>query len=166
MGCTILRDSKLVLILDPREIIGSYKQSSNIQIQGQGKKGNVVHHNILVIDDSAIQRDNLKNILKRAGYNVDTAENGFEALKASRNKNYSAFCVDIVMPLMDGYEFIERLRKIDIYKHTPVFLITLRDTSFDENRSANLNIAKSFVKPVDEDLFIGYLKECLEKENS
>lgn len=166
MGCTILKDSKLVLILDPREIVKTY-ENTNIHInlsseKNHDNKKSLIKKNILVIDDSSIQRDHLKNMLNKYGYNVDTAENGFEALKVSKTKMYSAFCVDIVMPLMDGYEFVERLRKIELYKNTPVFLITGKgESNLDKQRASNLNITKRFHKPVEENLFIETLKKYL-----
>ncbi len=166
MGCTILKDSKLVLILDPREIVTTY-QNANININlssddSSKNKKSLIKQNILVIDDSSIQRDNLKNMLTKYGYVVDTAENGFEALKISKTKIYSAFCVDIVMPLMDGYEFVERLRKIELYKQSPVFLITGKGESLlDKHLGSNLDITKRFHKPINENEFIDTLKDSL-----
>ncbi len=149
MGCTILRDSRLVLILDPRQIVEAVKQNGAMKLARLSEVETTTHkrHTILIVDDSAIQRENLKTILKNADYIVDTAENGFDALKGCRNKVYSAFCVDILMPLMDGYEFVERLRKISIYQNVPIFLITAKDV--DEARISNLNISQVFKKPVE-----------------
>ncbi|MEI6873292.1 MAG: response regulator, partial [Verrucomicrobiota bacterium] len=95
-------------------------------------------------------------------YHVETAENGFDALKACRKKNYSAFCVDILMPLMDGYEFVERLRRIGIYQKVPVFLIT--GNVVDHARIANLNITQVIQKPVNGDELIAQLDHQLLKK--
>ena len=149
MGCTILRDSRLVLILDPRQIVETVSQVEGLQLATRvaGPVSDVAQPSILVVDDSAIQRENLKSILKQSNYRVETAENGFDALKASRQKTFAAFCVDIMMPLMDGYEFVERLRKMDAYRKAPVFLITAKDS--DERRTSSLDIARVLRKPVD-----------------
>ena len=161
MGCTILRDSRLVLILDPRQIVEAVKQAGNVQLESATASPVVgqLFHTVLIVDDSAIQRENLRTILKNTEYHVETAENGFDALKASRNKTYSAFCVDILMPLMDGYEFVERLRKIAIYEKVPVFLITSKDV--DQARIANLGITQVFKKPVDGEQLIDILNSQL-----
>jgi two-component system chemotaxis sensor kinase CheA len=161
MGCTILRDSRLVLILDPRQIVESVKQSGGMKLEAAAPvvRGGQTRHTVLIVDDSAIQRDNLKTILKNTEYHVETAENGFDALKACRNKTYSAFCVDILMPLMDGYEFVERLRKIAIYQSVPVFMITGKDV--DLPRIASLNVTQVFRKPVDGDELISNLNSRL-----
>ncbi|MCP5502136.1 MAG: hybrid sensor histidine kinase/response regulator [Leptospiraceae bacterium] len=164
MGCTILRDSRLVLILDPRQIAEAVKQSDMINKNpiGLPKIERKNRHTILIVDDSFIQRENLKAIFKNTDYDVETAENGFDALKTCRNKTYSAFCVDIMMPLMDGYEFVERLRKIDIYRNTLIFLITSKD--IDQLRISNLNITSVFQKPVNGEELISILNDRLQKK--
>ncbi len=167
MGCTILRDSKLVLILDPSELMSFYLKSplKSLDVNKMSHSHSIRRqYSILAIDDSNIQRDHLKQMFKSAGYTIDTAENGFEALKACRNKMYSAFCVDVVMPLMDGYEFIERLRKIEMYKNTPVFLVTVRDSELDKQRAAALNVTKKFTKPVEERELISVVDSYLLKK--
>jgi two-component system chemotaxis sensor kinase CheA len=158
MGCTILRDSRLVLILDPRQIADGVNQAGSInkEILDTSLNDNA-SRTILIVDDSALQRENLKAILKNADFHVDTAENGFDALKACKTKTYSAFCVDIIMPLMDGYEFVERLRKIQAYQDVPIFLISSKDV--DQSRISNLNIASVFQKPINGDQLISQLNE-------
>ncbi len=160
MGCTILRDSRLVLILDPRQIAEGVKFAENIQKDviksTQSERSN---RSILIVDDSALQRENLKAIFKNEDFHVETAENGFDALKASRIRTYSAFCVDIMMPLMDGYEFVERLRKIPIYQDVPIFLISSKD--IDRVRISNLKITSVFQKPISGDKLISILNERL-----
>lgn len=161
MGCTILRDSRLVLILDPRQIAEGVKYAGSLKNDSLAQSSNeIVNRSILIVDDSALQRENLKAILKHADFYVDTAENGFDALKSCKNKTYSAFCVDIMMPLMDGYEFVERLRKIKNYTDVPIFLISSKD--IDQQRISNLNITSVFQKPIDGQNLIKILNEKLE----
>jgi CheY-like chemotaxis protein len=161
MGCAILRDSKLVLILDPRQIVEAVTQTDGLQLNARqaSHRADVAQPSVLVVDDSHIQRENLKAILKHTNYRVETAENGFDALKACRQKTFAAFCVDIMMPLMDGYEFVERLRKIPAYKDAPVFLITAKDS--DSHRTAALNVSRVLRKPVDGTELIGLLDASL-----
>lgn len=163
MGCTILRDSRLVLILDPRQIADGVNQVEkfNKEILTTSKNDNG-SQTILIVDDSAIQRDNLKSILKNADFLVETADNGFDALKACKKKIYSAFCIDIIMPLMDGYEFVERLRKIQAYNDVPIILISSKDV--DQSRISNLNIASVLQKPINGDDLIFLLNEKLQAQ--
>ena len=107
MGCTILSDRRLVLILNPRELIEvATIEKDKLELKLPAfkmlKKENPI--SILVVDDSPMQRKSIKSILTRAGYLVDEAENGFESMKLVRIKKYSLFCIDLVMPLMDGFD--------------------------------------------------------------
>ena len=61
------------------------------------------------------------------------------------------------MPLMDGYEFVERLRKIQAYHDVPIFLISSKEV--DQSRISNLNIASVFQKPIHGDQLISLLNE-------
>jgi CheY-like chemotaxis protein len=119
-------------------------------------------HALLVVDDSAIQRNYLTSLLSQAGYVVDTAENGFEGLKRLRTRSYSACCVDIFMPLMDGFEFVTRLRGLPDQQETPVFFITGHTGAAERERSAQLGVLQHFEKPVDPALLIQTLdRACL-----
>ena len=65
---------------------------------------------LLVIDDSLTTRMLEQGILETAGYEVDTAASGEEALQKARQRRYGVFIVDVEMPGMDGFEFIEAAR--------------------------------------------------------
>lgn len=148
MGCTILRDSRLVQILDPRQLTEAVRQAASPSLSEVQVSGNPESRpRALIVDDSPIQRENLRNILRDSGYEPDTAENGFDALKACRSRRYGALFVDIIMPLMDGYEFVKRLRKLAAYTSTPVFLISSK--AVEETRIAGLQVSRVFRKPVD-----------------
>jgi two-component system chemotaxis sensor kinase CheA len=164
MGCTILSDSRLVLILNPREIVAA----SSAARRGGGDalaEETAAHrarrgHTVLVVDDSPIQQTDLRTILSRAGYAVDIAPNGFEALKRVRQKRYSAFLVDVFMPLMDGLEFVERLRRVP--DSAPVFFVTGHRDALDVARGEGLGVQGWFDKPVAPDLLVAALdSRCL-----
>ena len=165
MGCTILSNSRLVLILNASEIVNAKTvkpllrpSSETDQVRNTRKL-----HRVLVVDDSAIQRKNLSAVLSYAGYGIATADNGFEALKLVRQKkHYAAFCVDVVMPLMDGFEFVERLRHLPGHQSTPVIFITGRTSQQERDRAASLGVIAFLAKPVDDDMLIQTLdKYCL-----
>lgn len=166
MGCTILSDRRIVLVLNPKEIlddglmVSSSPQNQLIQSLKHAKK------NILIVDDSSIHRQQLKTVLLREGYNVDEAENGFEALKMVRLKSYSVLCVDIVMPLMDGFELTRRLRNLPLYRTIPVFLITSSTTKEDRDRGFKIGANEFFEKPIEPDSIIEKLKAYVEEEES
>jgi two-component system chemotaxis sensor kinase CheA len=165
MGCTILSDSRLVLILNAWEIVNARvrKPLAALAPTTAREQGRRKQHSILVVDDSAIQRNHLSSILSQAGYTVEVAENGFEGLKRLRTRRHAAFCVDAVMPLMDGFEFIERLRRLPGLGDSPVLLITGRPTGTERDRAAILGVREYFEKPVDPDQLVQTLdRVCLQ----
>ena len=120
-----------------------------------------------MVDDSAIQRKNLCSIISHAGYRVEAAENGFDGLKSIRRRQFSVFCVDVIMPLMDGFEFVERLRRKRGRAEAPVFFITARATRTDHDRAAALGVVEYFNKPVDAERLIESLdRHCLGAEQA
>ena len=155
MGCTILSDSRLVLILNAWEIVNAQVAHAT---EGRGggprsrdRNGTVASSTrVLVVDDSVIQRNHLSSLLGQAGYAVETAENGFEGLKslrepaASRPSASTSPC-----RCMDGFEFVERLRGLSGHKDSPVFIITGRSNDAERDRAARLGVREYLEKPVD-----------------
>ncbi|MCB1144143.1 MAG: response regulator [Leptospiraceae bacterium] len=166
MGCAILSDRKLVLVLNPRDIMDAcFNDSENVyQIELKKSKKNV--HNILVVDDSPVHRQNVRMILSRAGYNVDESENGFEALKMVRLKKYSILCVDVVMPLMDGIELTRRLRNLPLYRSIPILLITSKQSREDRERGIKSGANEYFIKPIESDVLLSAINRYIKERES
>jgi two-component system chemotaxis sensor kinase CheA len=93
-----------------------------------------VRRSVLVIDDSLTTRMLEQSILESAGYEVDTAESGEQGLEAARRKRYALFLVDVEMPGIDGFTFIERIRADPDLRDTPAILVTSRASADDRNR--------------------------------
>jgi len=89
---------------------------------------------ILVIDDSMTTRMLEQSILESAGYEVELATSGEEALEKARQRRYSLFLVDVEMPGMDGFTFVERSRGEPSLAGTPAVLVTSRDSLDDRLR--------------------------------
>jgi two-component system, OmpR family, response regulator len=84
---------------------------------------------ILVIDDEPGVRDLLQDALSGAGYRVQSATNGADGLDQLRRRSADLCIVDVNMPTMNGFEFLEKLRAHDT--KTPVLMLTARDSSGD-----------------------------------
>lgn len=91
---------------------------------------------ILVIDDSLTTRMLEQSILESAGYEVDVAVSGEEALAKARERSYGLFLVDVEMPGMDGFTFIERARAEPALRAVPAILVTSRASPEDRARGA------------------------------
>ena len=84
---------------------------------------------VLVVDDESGVRDLLSDALRFAGYETEVASQGREALEIWRLKRVDLCVVDINMPVMDGFEFLETVRRSDV--STPVLLLSARDATED-----------------------------------
>jgi two-component system chemotaxis sensor kinase CheA len=102
---------------------------------------------ILVIDDSLTTRMLERSILESAGYEVDLATSGEEGLEYVRRKRYALILVDVEMPGMDGFTFIEQIRSDPALHNIPAILVTSRNAPEDLQRGrdvkANGHIIKS-----------------------
>jgi twitching motility two-component system response regulator PilG len=105
---------------------------------------------ILVVDDSATIRRSAESMLTTAGYDVVTAENGFEALSKVAQHNPDLIFVDIMMPRLDGYQTCAIIKNNSQYRSTPVVMLTSKDGLFDQARGrvvgSDLYLTKPFTK--------------------
>jgi len=101
---------------------------------------------ILVVEDEPRLLRNLAKALREAGYAVDTAEEGEEGLFKADSYNYDAIVLDVMLPGIDGWELLERLRK---KKSTPVLMLTARDAHPDRVRGLDAGADDYLIKPFD-----------------
>ena len=172
IGCTILSNSKLVLILNVLELTQYNPEQEKNSLSEEVHELDTSEQKrslqkVLVVDDSKMQRKRICEFLQIQGYNTDEAGDGFEALKTADKTNFNAFFVDIQMPLMDGYELIENLRKTSSYKNTPIFVISGGHVNKENilTRLEDLNVANFYEKPVDLEALIAELDSKLSINN-
>ena len=101
---------------------------------------------LLVIDDSLTTRMLEQSILETAGYDVDLAVSGEEALGKARQTRYAMFVVDIEMPGIDGFEFIERVQADPQLRDIPSILVTSRASMEDRRRGEQVGARAYIVK--------------------
>ncbi|MFH1613870.1 MAG: response regulator [Planctomycetota bacterium] len=111
---------------------------------------------ILVIDDEPNIVQTLQDRLEMNDYLVITAGNGKEGLEKALAEKPNVVLLDVIMPVMDGHEMLERLRSSDDGKDIPVIMLTARSQTQDIARAHNAGIEDYVVKPFD-------LSELLEK---
>jgi diguanylate cyclase (GGDEF)-like protein len=102
---------------------------------------------VLVIEDHPDQRDLLAIVLQREGYKVVTAANGVEALEKLESENIQIALSDIMMPKMDGFELIKRIRSNPALKSIYLILITARIQEGDRVRGLDLGADDYITKP-------------------
>ena len=100
---------------------------------------------ILIVDDEAGVRELLGDALHIAGFETSTASDGMSALTAIRNKKPDLLIIDINMPLMDGFELVERLRSTG--DNTPALMLSARADRADVTRGLTLGADDYVTKP-------------------
>lgn len=103
---------------------------------------------VLVVDDSSTVRGYYASILSKAGFAVEQAANGYEALEKSAMSDYDLFIVDINMPKMSGYEMVQQLRKDERGVSTPVVMISTEGKESDRLEAYRAGANIYLVKPV------------------
>ena len=102
---------------------------------------------ILVVEDDDDIRDSLKELLEEEGYQVDTAANGEQALNRLRGEAPQLILLDLMMPVMDGWEFRRHQKADPEMSQVPVIVLS----ALDQGRAAGLDPAAFLKKPLDFD---------------
>jgi len=110
---------------------------------------------ILVIDDDPTARDLIRRTLIKEGFQVELATGGAEGLRLADKLRPSAITLDVMMPEMDGWTVLSRLKANPHTSHTPVIMITMVD---DQNRGYALGAMDYLTKPFDRDRLVTALK--------
>ena len=112
--------------------------------------------NILVIDDSSTARLYYRETFEAAGFNVEEALNGLEALEKTMTSSFDLLVVDINMPKMDGLTFLRELRRREEVCGLPAIVISTQDRPEDRARAHASGANVYFVKPIDPDTLVEY----------
>ena len=117
---------------------------------------------ILIVDDDSVTLGMLEKILLSAGYWVAKATNGKEALYTADDFLPDLIILDIVMPVMDGTEAMERLEKNPRTKNIPVMFLTSLISKDEEVDNCTTN-RRFLAKPIDRDKLLKEVEKCLDK---
>lgn len=116
---------------------------------------------VMVIDDSKTIRRTAETLLKKAGCEVVTATDGFEALAKITDQSPDLIFVDIMMPRLDGYQTCALIKKNPTYRDTPVILLTSKDGLFDRARGRIVGSDRYLTKPFTKDELLNAIREHL-----
>ena len=135
-GVATLGTGEIVLILNIQELVKARDLSgvSPITEVSKGVKPQVKKNAILVAEDSMITAELEKNILVNAGYEVDVAIDGIDAMDKLHGKKYDLLVTDIDMPRMDGFELTSKVRADKRLKDLPVIVVTVREKVEDKRK--------------------------------
>lgn len=132
---------------------------------GEKKKKAAIIPKILVVEDSTVVQNMVKQVLEFQEYRVDTAKNGKEALKLYSGAHYDLVLMDINMPVMDGVECLKRIRAMADKKKAsiPVIAITGNAEEYSEHEFLQAGFSAVYQKPVDFDRLSKLIQEYMHK---
>ena len=116
---------------------------------------------ILVVDDDKHTRMLVSAILQNANYTVSTANNGKEALDVLEKEHVDLVVLDVMMPVMNGYEFTKLLREAN--STLPILMVTAKQQPEDEKQGFIVGADDYITKPVDEDKLLLRIKALLRR---
>ena len=114
---------------------------------------------VMVIDDSKTIRRTAETLLKKAGCDVITATDGFEALSVIADSKPDIIFVDIMMPRLDGYQTCALIKNNKDFKKTPVIMLSSKDSLFDRARGRVVGSDQYLTKPFTKDELLGAIRE-------
>lgn len=115
---------------------------------------------LLIVEDEPDLRQSLAKALREEGYAVDTAGDGEDGLYKAESWDYDAVVLDVMLPKLDGWQVLQRLRKV---KKTPVLMLTARDRSGDRVKGLDIGADDYVVKPFDLDELFARLRALIRR---
>tara|TARA_Y100000782_G_C10124025_1_gene239952 strand:- start:215 stop:577 length:363 start_codon:yes stop_codon:yes gene_type:complete len=116
---------------------------------------------ILAVDDSASMRQMVAFTLKGAGYDVQEACDGSEALGIAKQQKFDLVLSDVNMPVMDGITFVTELRKLNEYKFVPVLMLTTESAGDKKMEGKKAGATGWIIKPFNPDQLLNTIKKVL-----
>ncbi|MTI14975.1 twitching motility response regulator PilG [Sansalvadorimonas verongulae] len=114
---------------------------------------------VMIIDDSKTIRRTAETLLKKAGCEVITAIDGFDALAKIADSRPHVIFVDIMMPRLDGYQTCALIKNNSHFKGTPVIMLSSKDGLFDKAKGRIVGSDKYLTKPFSKDELLDAIKE-------
>jgi len=121
---------------------------------------------VLVIDDSNTIRRSAEMFLRRAGFDVILAEDGFDALAKISDHQPKIIFVDIMMPRLDGYQTCALIKQNPNLKSTPVIMLSSKDGVFDRARGRLAGSDRYLTKPFTKEALIDTVNDYVKLANS
>jgi DNA-binding response OmpR family regulator len=117
---------------------------------------------VLVVDDEPNIVLSLEFLMRRAGFDVQVARSGGEALKALEGEPPDLMLLDVMMPEFDGYEVCERIRAKPEWRDTKIIMLTARGREAERERGLALGADAYVTKPFSTRELVEQVKRMLE----
>ena len=114
---------------------------------------------VMVIDDSKTIRRTAETLLSKAGCEVTTATDGFDALAKIADTKPAIIFVDIMMPRLDGYQTCALIKNNQNFKATPVIMLSSKDGLFDRAKGRIVGSDQYLTKPFSKDELLSAIRD-------
>lgn len=121
----------------------------------------IIKRNILFVDDDQSTRLLLQAMLKQAGYLPITSPSAFEALDLVHKHAFDLIILDIMMPEMNGFEFLKRIKSSEKVKNIPVVMLSSKDDKNTIQKALSLGASDYIVKPPQKEIVCKKLENIL-----
>ncbi|MGI9330574.1 MAG: response regulator [Gammaproteobacteria bacterium] len=133
---TMTNDRNLGYTLGANEFLTKpVRRDQLVGLLGRYASGDIGH--ALVVDDKPENREVLRRVLENEGWRVSEAENGQVALDEVASELPSLILLDLMMPVMDGFDFVLEMRQQDTTRQVPIVVVTAKDVTEDDRRRLN-----------------------------
>lgn len=122
------------------------------------------HASLLVVDDNELNRDMLKRRLERLGYSVTCAVNGAEALEKLKAEPFDLLLLDVLMPVMNGFEVLAHLKDDARQRDIPVIVLSASDQLDHAVNCIEMGASDYVMKPFNPVLLQARIGSCLERK--
>ena len=119
----------------------------------------VASKNILIVDDSATIRKLVGLTLKFKQYHVATANDGMEAWDMLQKENFDMVIIDILMPTMDGFQLLSKIKSDEKLKNIPSVLLTTEGDEANKQKGMELGADSYLVKPFQPQQLLAKVEE-------
>jgi twitching motility two-component system response regulator PilG len=151
--------SRMQSIVDPTETVDIQTPvEATAEDTAAAADGDFSNLKVMVIDDSKTIRRTAETLLKKAGCQVATATDGFEALAKIADGKPDIIFVDIMMPRLDGYQTCVLIKNNHVFKETPVVMLSSKDGLFDRARGRIVGSDQYLTKPFTKDELLGAIR--------
>jgi len=116
---------------------------------------------VLVIDDNDVQLEYMTDLLTQKGYSVKTSADSLTAVEMMLKINPKVVILDIMMPRLDGYSILKKMRDEKSLAKTPVIIYTGKSYPIDEKKARDLGANSYLVKPVKGAVIIEEIKKYI-----
>jgi len=121
---------------------------------------------VLLVDDEPGVREAVQAYLEDSGFTVDVASNARDGLDLAKQKLPDLVITDLMMPQVDGYEFLQQLRQDTEFKTTPVVFLTARGMTADRIQGYTAGCDAYLSKPFDPDELVAIVQNLLRKQTA